>query len=95
MGGITPDNNALEPQGQPYIMVGNQLDDEPTLYAGNGWKSPHQTSILNWWALGRKSCDSPTGIITPEGKDHGRALQLYRSLNLREGRLERRITKTS
>ena len=32
-------------------MVGYQLDDEPNLYIGNGWKSP-LPPILNWLALG-------------------------------------------
>ena len=27
------------------LIVGYQLDDEPNLYMGNGWKSPN---IFNW-----------------------------------------------
>ena len=39
----------LEPQGQPLINPLFQLDDEPNLYIGNGWKWLfHQTSTLNW-----------------------------------------------
>ena len=32
-------------------MVGYQLDDEPNLYIGNGWKSPFP-SIIKWLAFG-------------------------------------------
>ena len=38
----------LEPQGQPLKkMVGYQLDGEPNLDIGNGWKSPFP-SIYKW-----------------------------------------------
>ena len=30
-----------------FFMVGHQLDDEPNLYMGNGWKSPFP-SIYKW-----------------------------------------------
>ena len=46
---------------QPFIykwLVGNQLDDEPNLYIGNGWKSPFP-SIYKWLALGFQ-----VGVIT-------------------------------
>ena len=33
-----------------FFMVGHQLDDEPNLYMGNGWKSPFP-SIYKWLAL--------------------------------------------
>ena len=33
------------------MLIFRQLDDEPNLYTGNGWKSP-KTSTLNWLALG-------------------------------------------
>ena len=40
----------LEPQTTVYKLL-LQLDDEPNLYIGNGWKSPFP-SIYKWLALG-------------------------------------------
>ena len=42
---------AWYPKQPVVLMVGYQLDDEPNLYMGNGWKSPFP-STLNWLSTG-------------------------------------------
>ena len=55
MGPVIDDQCATtwNPLGPTTYINGEsyQLDDEPNLYRGNGWKSPFP-SIFNWLALG-------------------------------------------